>query len=250
MEGGWKVPAKVLLELKNVTIKFGGLTAVSDLSFKLFEGEIVGLIGPNGAGKTTVFNLISGVYRPTEGEIYLNGENITGLKPFQICHRGIGRTFQVVRPFGGKSVLYNVMVGAFLRTNDTRKSREKALEVLQLVGLYNKKDVLAKNLTIVDRKRLEVAKALATEPKLLLLDEVLAGLNPAEVDEAVEMIRQIHKSGITILLIEHVLKAAMALSQRIMVLDYGKKIAEGSPEEVTSNPEVIKAYLGDNYGIA
>jgi len=244
------VPAKVLLELKNVTIKFGGLTAVSDLSFKLFEGEIVGLIGPNGAGKTTVFNLISGVYRPTEGEIYLNGENITGLKPFQICHRGIGRTFQVVRPFGGKSVLYNVMVGAFLRTNDTRKSREKALEVLQLVGLYNKKDVLAKNLTIVDRKRLEVAKALATEPKLLLLDEVLAGLNPAEVDEAVEMIRQIHKSGITILLIEHVLKAAMALSQRIMVLDYGKKIAEGSPEEVTSNPEVIKAYLGDNYGIA
>ncbi|MDK2888218.1 branched-chain amino acid transport system ATP-binding protein [Desulfofundulus australicus DSM 11792] len=244
------MPAKVLLELKNVTIKFGGLTAVSDLSFKLFEGEIVGLIGPNGAGKTTVFNLISGVYRPTEGEIYLNGENITGLKPFQICHRGIGRTFQVVRPFGGKSVLYNVMVGAFLRTNDTRKSREKALEVLQLVGLYNKKDVLAKNLTIVDRKRLEVAKALATEPKLLLLDEVLAGLNPAEVDEAVEMIRQIHKSGITILLIEHVLKAAMALSQRIMVLDYGKKIAEGSPEEVTSNPEVIKAYLGDNYGIA
>lgn len=244
------MPAKVLLELKNVTIRFGGLTAVNELSFTLYEGEIVGIIGPNGAGKTTVFNLISGVYRPTEGEIYLYGENITGLKPFQVCQKGVGRTFQVVKPFGSKSVLYNVMVGAFLRTSDTRKSREKALEVLQLVGLYDKKDVLAKNLTIVDRKRLEVAKALATEPKLLLLDEVLAGLNPTEVEEAVEMVKQIYKSGITILLIEHVLKAAMALSQRIIVLDYGKKIAEGSPEEVTSNPEVIKAYLGDKYGIA
>ncbi|RKO67895.1 ABC transporter ATP-binding protein [Desulfofundulus salinus] len=244
------MPAKVLLELKNVTIRFGGLTAVNELSFTLYEGEIVGIIGPNGAGKTTVFNLISGVYRPTEGEIYLYSENITGLKPFQVCQKGVGRTFQVVKPFGSKSVLYNVMVGAFLRTSDTRKSREKALEVLQLVGLYDKKDVLAKNLTIVDRKRLEVAKALATEPKLLLLDEVLAGLNPTEVEEAVEMVKQIHKSGITILLIEHVLKAAMALSQRIIVLDYGKKIAEGSPEEVTSNPEVIKAYLGDKYGIA
>lgn len=241
---------QVLLELKNLTVKFGGLVALNQLNFTLREGEMVGVIGPNGAGKTTVFNLISGVYRPTEGKILFAGEDITGLAPHQVTTRGIGRTFQVVRPFGGKSVLYNVMVGAFLRHRDPGQAREKALEVLKLVGLLQKKDTLAKSLTIVDRKRLEMAKALATEPRLLLLDEVLAGLNPSEVDEAVELVRQIHRSGVTILIIEHVLKAAMALSQRIIVLDYGKKIAEGSPEEVTSNPEVIKAYLGDKYGTA
>jgi len=244
------VAGRTLLELKNLTIKFGGLTALSDLNFTLCEGEIAGIIGPNGAGKTTVFNLISGVYKPTKGEITLFGEDITGLKPFQVCVKGIGRTFQVVKPFVNKSVLYNVMVGAFLRTGDTRKSRERSMEVLKLVGLAEKRDLLAKNLTIVDRKRLEVAKALATEPKLLLLDEVLAGLNPTEMEEAVELIKQIHRSGISILLIEHVLKAVMTLSQRVIVLDYGKKIAEGTPQEVTSNPEVIKAYLGDKYGTA
>lgn len=237
-----------MLELKNLTIKFGGLTALSELNFTLQEGEIAGLIGPNGAGKTTVFNLISGVYKPTGGEVIFRNENITGLKPYQVCEKGVGRTFQVVKPFANKSVLYNVMVGAFLRTGDTGKCRQKALAVLDQVGLYEKREVLSKNLTIVDRKRLEVAKALATEPKLLLLDEVLAGLNPTEVDEAVELIRNIHRSGISILLIEHVLQAAMALSHRIIVLDYGKKIAEGTPQEVTSNPEVIKAYLGDKYG--
>lgn len=241
---------QVLLELKNLTVKFGGLVALNQLNFTLREGEIVGVIGPNGAGKTTVFNLISGVYRPTEGEIFFAGENITGMATHQITTRGIGRTFQVVKPFGTKSVLYNVMVGAFLRNSDPGKARENALAVLKLVGLHHKKDALAKSLTIVDRKRLEVAKALATEPRLLLLDEVLAGLNPSEVDEAMELVRQIHRSGVSILIIEHVLKAAMALSQRIIVLDYGKKIAEGSPEEVTSNPEVIKAYLGDKYGTA
>ncbi|WP_027717179.1 ABC transporter ATP-binding protein [Desulfovirgula thermocuniculi] len=244
------MPHRALLELRNVTIKFGGLIAVNDLSFTVNEGEIVGLIGPNGAGKTTVFNLISGVYRPTKGEIYFNGENIVGLKPYQVCQKGIGRTFQLVKPFGNKTVLYNVMVGAFLHTNNTHVSREKALEVLKLVGLHHRKDMLAKNLTIVDRKKLEVAKALATEPKLLLLDEVLAGLNPAEVNEAIEVIKRIHRAGVTILLIEHVLKAAMALSQRVVVIDYGRKIAEGPPEEVTNNPEVIKAYLGERYGAA
>ncbi len=241
---------RALLELKNLTVQFSGLVALNQLDFTLPEGAIVGVIGPNGAGKTTVFNLISGVYPPTNGEVHFSGENITGLATHQIIGRGIGRTFQVVRPFVTKSVLYNVMVGAFLRSRDRHKVEAKALEVLELVGLHQKKDMPAKNLTIVDRKRLEVAKALATEPKLLLLDEVLAGLNPSEVDEAVELIRHIHASGISILIIEHVLKAAMALSHRILVLDYGKKIAEGSPEEITSNPEVIKAYLGDRYGAA
>jgi branched-chain amino acid transport system ATP-binding protein len=239
-----------LLQIKNLTVKFSGLVALNALDFTMSEGALVGVIGPNGAGKTTVFNLISGVYRPTEGEIFFAGQNITGLSTHQIIGRGIGRTFQVVRPFKNKSVLYNVMVGAFLRSAERRRVQEKALEVLELVGLVHKQDVPAKNLTLVDRKRLEVAKALATEPKLLLLDEVLAGLNPSEIDEAVELVRRIHGAGVSILIIEHVLRAAMALSQRILVLDYGRKIAEGSPEEITNNPEVIKAYLGEKYAAA
>lgn len=242
--------AESLLEIVGLTVKFGGLTAVNSLDLVVGRGEIVGLIGPNGAGKTTTFNVVTGVFRPTAGKVIFDGEDITGFAPHVVCRRGIARTFQVVKPFGAMTVLQNVMVGAFARTNSKRECTRLAEEVLEKVGLTEKRDVVAKNLTIVDRRRLELARALATEPKLLLLDEVLAGLNPTEVEEAVELVRSIHRTGTTIVMIEHVLQATMALCPRIVVLDYGRKIAEGTPEEVTSNPEVIKAYLGDSYGTA
>jgi branched-chain amino acid transport system ATP-binding protein len=236
-----------ILELKDLTIKFGGLTAVNNLNMHLNEGEALGLIGPNGAGKTTAFNLIVGVYQPTSGKVVFNGEDITGLKPDQMCHKGIGRTFQVVKPFGNMTVQQNIMVGAFVNTSSPKEARQIAEGIMEKVGLQAKKDVLALNLTIPERKRLEMAKALATKPRLLLLDEVLAGLNPTEIEDAVKLIKSINNDGITIMMIEHVLQATMAICGRIVVLDYGKKIAEGSPQEVTSNPEVIKAYLGDEY---
>ncbi len=241
-----KVP-KTLLELNKLTINFGGLIAVNNLDMEVNSGEAVGLIGPNGAGKTSAFNLISGVYKPSHGQVFFNGEDITGLPPYEISRKGIGRTFQVVKPFGSMTVLENVMVGGFISTANRAKSQEIAREVIEKINLKAKTHVLAKNLTLAERKRLEVAKALATEPQLLLLDEVLAGLNPTEIEEAVKMIKKINESGITILMIEHVLQATMAVCSRIVVLDYGKKIAEGTPQEVTSNPEVIKAYLGDDY---
>ncbi|HCF50351.1 MAG TPA: ABC transporter ATP-binding protein [Syntrophomonas sp.] len=236
-----------ILELKDLTIKFGGLTAVNNLNMHLNEGEALGLIGPNGAGKTTAFNLIVGVYQPTSGKVVFNGEDITGLKPDQMCHKGIGRTFQVVKPFGNMTVQQNIMVGAFVNTSSPKEAIQIAEGIMEKVGLQAKKDVLALNLTIPERKRLEMAKALATKPRLLLLDEVLAGLNPTEIEDAVKLIKSINNDGITIMMIEHVLQATMAICGRIVVLDYGKKIAEGSPQEVTSNPEVIKAYLGDEY---
>ncbi len=238
---------KTLLEVKGLTINFGGLIAVNNLDMEVNRGEAVGLIGPNGAGKTTAFNLISGVYSPTQGKVIFDGEDITGLPPHLACKKGIGRTFQVVKPFGNMSVLQNIMVGAFINTSNQKECRQIALEVAEMVGLASKKDALAKNLTLANRKRLEVAKALATKPKILLLDEVLAGLNPTEIDEAVVLIKKINERGISVLMIEHVLQATMAICSRIVVLDYGKKIAEGTPQEVTSNSEVIKAYLGDEY---
>lgn len=238
---------KILLEVKGLTIKFGGLTAVNSLDMEVREGEAIGLIGPNGAGKTTAFNLISGNYQPTEGTIIFDGEQLKGLRPFQVCHKGIGRTFQVVKPFGSMTVLENIMVGAFAHSKQRDKCMQAALEVMKKVGLEEKRDFLAKNLTLADRKRLEMARALATRPKLLLLDEVLAGLNPTEIEEAVKLIKSINADGVSILMIEHVLQATMAICSRIVVLDYGKKIAEGTPQEVTSNSEVIRAYLGDEY---
>jgi branched-chain amino acid transport system ATP-binding protein len=241
------VVQKTLLELKDLTISFGGLTAVNKLSTKLYEGEAIGLIGPNGAGKTTAFNLIVGVYQPTEGQVFFDGEEITGLPPHEVCRKGIGRTFQVVKPFGKMTVLQNIMVGAFVNTSKQKEAKQIATEIMEKMGLQAKRDNLAQNLTIPERKRLEMAKALATRPKLLLLDEVLAGLNPTEIEEAIKLIKSINQEGITVLMIEHVLQATMAICSRIIVLDYGKKIAEGSPQEVTSNSEVIKAYLGDEY---
>ena len=236
-----------ILEVKDMVMKFGGLTAVDNLSLSIGQGEILGLIGPNGAGKSTAFNCIAGVYPPTKGRILFNGQQTNREKPWDLCKKGLARTFQIVKPFATKTVLYNVMVGAFATTNRTEEAEEKALNVLRTLNFEDKKDVKSGNLTIADRKRLEIARALATNPKLLLLDEVMAGLRPSEVDSVVEMIQQLRKTGITIFVIEHIMRAVMALSDRIVVIQFGKKIAEGTPEEVASNENVIKAYLGDDY---
>jgi branched-chain amino acid transport system ATP-binding protein len=239
-----------LLELKDVTKRFGGLTAVNSLSLSMEKGEILGVIGPNGAGKSTAFNCIAGVFPPTEGEVIFDGRVINGQKPWDLCKKGIARTFQIVKPFASKSVLYNVTVGAFANTSSRSEAEAKAIEVLKLLNFDDKKDAKSADLTIADRKRLEIARALATDPRLLLLDEVMAGLRPNEVDEMVEIIRFLRDQGVTILVIEHIMRAIMALSDRIVVIHFGKKIAEGVPEAVASDENVIKAYLGDEYGVS
>ncbi|MFP5257509.1 MAG: ABC transporter ATP-binding protein [Acidobacteriota bacterium] len=239
-----------ILEVSNLTKHFGGLTAVSSLDLHIARGEILALIGPNGAGKSTVFNLVAGVFAPSEGTIRFNGTTIQGQKPWDLCRLGLARTFQIVKPFASKTVLYNVMVGAFLRTNSTEKAREKAEEVLSTLQLDHMRDMLAGNLTIADRKRLEIAKALATDPELLLLDEVMAGLRPTEVDDMIGIIRGLRDRGVTVFVIEHIMRAVMALSDRVVVIQFGQKIAEGSPEAVTKDENVIKAYLGGEYDAA
>jgi branched-chain amino acid transport system ATP-binding protein len=236
-----------LLRISSLRRDFGGLTAVRDLDLSVEEGEIVGLIGPNGAGKTTVFNLISGYLRPTGGEIAFKDENLTGLRPNRICKKGIGRTFQIVQPFAGLTVMKNVMIGAFNRTDRLDLAEEKSMEVLQFLGLSEKKDFPIGSLTIADRKRLELAKALATEPEFLLLDEVAAGLNPKETEEIIGMIRKINQRGVTLLMIEHVMKTIVSLASRIVVINFGMKIAEGEPTDVLRHPDVVKAYLGGAY---
>lgn len=236
-----------ILEGEGVEKYFGGLAAVTNVDFCIDQGEIVGLIGPNGAGKTTLFNLISGSLIPTSGMIRFKGENITGLKPHQICRRGLARTFQLVKLFGDMTVLENTLLGSLFGASTgfgESDAKRESLELLGFVGLADMEKVLGKELTVANQKRLEVARALATKPELLLLDEMMAGLNPMEVSQATELIRRIRDKGITIFMIEHVMKAIMNISDRIIVLHYGEKIAEGVPEEIAGNRTVIEVYLG------
>jgi branched-chain amino acid transport system ATP-binding protein len=239
-----------MLKVSEMTKDFGGLRAVDNLSLTIEKGQILGLIGPNGAGKSTAFNCIAGVFSPTAGSIVFAGKKINGKKPWDLCKSGLARTFQIVKPFASKSVLYNVTVGSFATTNKRDVAEEKALQVLEALNFADKKDHRAGELTIADRKRLEIARALATEPQLLLLDEVMAGLRPSEVDEMVALIKQLRDSGITIFVIEHIMRAIMALSDRIVVIQFGKKIAEGVPAQIASDENVIKAYLGEDYAVS
>jgi branched-chain amino acid transport system ATP-binding protein len=235
------------LVIRNLSRRFGGLRAVQDLSFSVNERETVALIGPNGAGKTTSFNLITGHYRPDSGSVLAFGRELVGLRPHDICAHGLARTFQVARPFGKMTVLANVMTGALLRNRRLEAAREQAGEAIAFVGLSARENMLACELTTIDQRRLELARALATQPRLLLLDEVMAGLNPAEINQAVALVGKLAQRGLTIIIVEHVMRAIMAVAHHIVVLDHGQKIAEGNPEEVVANKEVIRAYLGDGY---
>jgi branched-chain amino acid transport system ATP-binding protein len=234
-----------LLEVANVSKNFAGLRAVANVSFAVPEGAIFAVIGPNGAGKTTLFNMIAGVFAPNEGSIAFAGGRIDRLPPHEVCRRGIGRTFQLVRPFPGLTVEDNVMVGALLRRQDVAAARVHAHDVLRRLDLYDKRAQTAATLTLPDRKRLEVARALATDPKLLLLDEVMAGLRPTETDRMVDILVRLNReAGLTILLIEHVMRAVMSLASRVLVLHHGQAIAEGTPDAVVREPAVVHSYLG------
>ena len=233
-----------MLDVRGITKRFGGLVAVSSVDLSVSEGEIVSLIGPNGAGKTTLFAIIAGFLTPDEGEVTLNSSSINGLKPHKICQLGMVRTFQITQPFAGLTTLENIMVGAYANTSDYNIARSNAERVAEIVGMAFQLDKSADGLTVAGRKRLELARALATNPKLLLLDEVMAGLNPTEIDEVVKIIKNIRDSGVTIFLIEHVMKAVINLSDRTYVLNDGTWIAQGTPHSVASDPIVIEAYLG------
>jgi branched-chain amino acid transport system ATP-binding protein len=233
-----------LLELKDVTKRFGGLQAVGHMTFGVEKGEIFGLIGPNGAGKTTAFNVINGYYPPTGGQILFKGERIDGLKPFEICRRGLARTFQVVKPLARLTVLENVMVSAFCRTDHRGEARAMAMEATAFTEMEAWRDRTAGSLPLGMRKRLEMARALATKPDILLLDENFAGLNPSEVEKTIVIVRKIHESGVTILIIEHNMRVIMSISQRLLCMCYGERISEGTPQEVANDPRVIEAYLG------
>ncbi len=236
-----------LIEAENLTIRFGGLMALREVSFHIDPGEIVGLIGPNGAGKTTLFNVVAGVFRTESGKIRFNAEEITGLRPFELSLKGIARTFQITKPFLNITVFENMMVGALSKEKNLVAGEKISMEVLEFVGLIPKKDLLAASLTLEDRKKLELARALATKPTLLLLDEVMAGLNIKEMEDTLKLIRKVQAGGVTIFIVEHVMKAIMSISHRVMVLHHGEKIAEGAPNEIVQNQKVIDAYLGRSY---
>lgn len=237
-----------IIEVKGVSMFFGGLAALSDVSFELKKGEILGLIGPNGAGKTTLFNVINGFYSPSKGVVLFKGQKISGLKPHKICKLGIARTFQVVKPLQRMTVFDNVIASSFLRAKNRSEAEAIAIDTLKFTGLYNDRDIISKGLPLGKRKRLEIARALVTQPEVLLLDESFAGLNPHELDESIDIIRKIKEKGITIMIIEHHMKVIMSISDRIVVLNYGEKIAEGTPDEIANNPVVIEAYLGEDRG--
>ncbi len=236
-----------MLEVRDVSKSFGGLKAVSDLSFHVKQGEFIGVIGPNGAGKTTLMNLVTGYMQPTSGEILFEGRSLAGLAPYQISHRGVGRTFQVVRPFAEMSVEDNVMTGALFsgaRTNSLAAARKAAQLPMELTGLAHKRHMPAGALTLGEKKKLELARTLATQPRLLLLDEVMGGVTRGEVGDLMEVLKRIHASGVTIVMIEHLVEVITALSARVVVLNFGRKLHEGTPQEVVEHPEVIESYLG------
>lgn len=236
-----------MLEVNGLCKNFGGLLAINNLSLRLDEGQLLGVIGPNGAGKTTLLNLITGYLTPTAGTVKLNGTDITGLKPYQICHTGVARTFQVVQPFTEMTVMENVATGAIFsqkKSVSIEEARELSIDPLRKVGLLGKRDQLAGALTLGEKKKLEFARALATGPKILLLDEVMAGLTRGEVEEMMEMLAEVNKSGVTILMIEHLVHVILALADWVFVLDFGEELFQGTPDEVMSHPEVIESYLG------
>jgi branched-chain amino acid transport system ATP-binding protein len=233
-----------LLEVEGLTRLFGGLRAVGNLSFSVEQGEILGLIGPNGAGKTTVFNLVTGFVAPTSGQVRLDGRSVAGKRPHSVTRLGIARTFQIVKPFPGLSVRENVTLGAFLRHARRSDAEASAMAVVERLGLAHRAGTLAAQLTLMDQKRLEMAKALATEPRVLLLDEPMGGLNPSEVDLASDLVERIRTGGVTVVLVEHVMKAIMRISDRVLVMHHGEKIAEGAPAAVVQDPAVIAAYFG------
>ena len=236
-----------LLDVRGVTKRFAGLVANDDVSFTVTEGEILSIIGPNGAGKSTLFGCITGFHRPSAGRVLFGGRDITGWKADRVCRLGIARTFQIVQVIADMTVLENVMTGAFLRAPAARAARRAAEAVLETTGLAERRDLLGSALTIADKKRLEVAMALATEPRLLMLDESMAGLTPVELQEIIALLREVRKRGVTLVIVEHVMEAVMQLSDRVVVLNSGRKIVEGTPREVIENPLVVQAYLGERY---
>lgn len=236
-----------LLQVEHIAKRFGGVQAVKDLSFTLKKGEILGLLGPNGAGKTTAFNMIAGFVSADQGRILLEGQEITSMRPWNVCKAGIGRTFQLSKPFGGMSTRENLLVGGLVKTNDRERSLRKADELLEFLGLEHVADSDADNLTAFERRKVELGRALSTDPQLLLMDEVVAGATPQEAMAMVELVKKVHARGVTVLIIEHVMKVIMGLSHRVIVMHHGELIADGEPAEVVKQPDVLKAYFGEDY---